>query len=80
VVIPENIVFDGAEAGVVAAFEQSVEWLIAEGASVSRITIPAFDEILALMAKHGTWSPPRPLRCIENDWAGLMRRRWTGAS
>ncbi|WP_160006255.1 amidase [Rhizobium sp. 18055] len=54
VVIPENIVFDGAEAGVVAAFEQSVEWLVAEGASVSRITIPAFDEILALMAKHGT--------------------------
>jgi aspartyl-tRNA(Asn)/glutamyl-tRNA(Gln) amidotransferase subunit A len=54
VVIPENIVFDGAEAGVVAAFEQSVEWLMAEGASVSRITIPAFDEILALMARHGT--------------------------
>jgi aspartyl-tRNA(Asn)/glutamyl-tRNA(Gln) amidotransferase subunit A len=53
-VIPDNIVFDGAEAGVIAAFEQSVEWLIAEGASVSRITIPAFDEILALMAKHGT--------------------------
>jgi aspartyl-tRNA(Asn)/glutamyl-tRNA(Gln) amidotransferase subunit A len=54
VVIPDNVVFDGAEAGVISAFEQSVEWLIAEGASVSRITIPAFDEILALMAKHGT--------------------------
>jgi aspartyl-tRNA(Asn)/glutamyl-tRNA(Gln) amidotransferase subunit A len=53
VVIPDNVVFDGAEAGVISAFEQSVEWLIAEGASVSRITIPAFDEILALMAKHG---------------------------
>jgi aspartyl-tRNA(Asn)/glutamyl-tRNA(Gln) amidotransferase subunit A len=54
VVIPDNVVFDGAEAGVVAAFETSVEWLIAKGASVSRVTIPAFDEILALMAKHGS--------------------------
>lgn len=53
VVIPDNVVFDGAEAGVIAAFETAVEWLIAEGASVSRVTIPAFDEILALMAKHG---------------------------
>jgi aspartyl-tRNA(Asn)/glutamyl-tRNA(Gln) amidotransferase subunit A len=54
VVIPSNIVFDGAEAGVVAAFETSVEWLIAAGASVSRIVLPAFDGILGLMAKHGS--------------------------
>ncbi len=54
VVIPDNVVFDGAEAGVVAAFEQGVEWLIAEGASVTRVTIPAFDEILALMGKYGS--------------------------
>ena len=54
IVIPDNVVFDGIEAGVLAAFEQSVEWLIAEGASVSRINIPAFDELFALMAQHGT--------------------------
>lgn len=54
VVVPDNVVFDGAEAGVVAAFEPSLEWLIAEGASVSRVTIPAFDEILALMGKYGS--------------------------
>ncbi|KQV65233.1 amidase [Rhizobium sp. Root1220] len=53
VVIPDNVVFDGAEAGVVAAFETSVEWLAAAGASISRIKIPAFDEILALMARYG---------------------------
>ncbi len=53
IVIPDNIVFDGAEAGVVATFETAVDWLAAEGASVSRIKIPAFDEILALMAQYG---------------------------
>ena len=53
IVIPDNVVFDGAEAGVVAAFETAVDWLAAEGASISRIKIPAFDEILALMAKYG---------------------------
>jgi aspartyl-tRNA(Asn)/glutamyl-tRNA(Gln) amidotransferase subunit A len=54
IVIPENVVFDGAEAGVVAAFETAIERLVAQGASVSRIAIPAFDEILASMAKHGS--------------------------
>lgn len=53
VVIPENVVFDGAEAGVVAAFETAVERLALAGASIRRINIPAFDEILAVMAKHG---------------------------
>jgi aspartyl-tRNA(Asn)/glutamyl-tRNA(Gln) amidotransferase subunit A len=53
IVIPDNIVFDGAEAGVVATFETAVDWLEAEGASISRIKIPAFDEILALMARYG---------------------------
>lgn len=53
IVVPENVVFDEAEAGVVAAFETAINWLVAEGASVSRIKIPAFDEILALMGKYG---------------------------
>ncbi|CDM62930.1 MULTISPECIES: amidase [Rhizobium] len=53
IIIPDNVVFDGAEAGVVAAFETAIDWLAAEGASISRIAIPAFDEILGLMAKYG---------------------------
>ncbi|WP_028745936.1 amidase [Rhizobium mesoamericanum] len=53
IVIPDNVVFDGAEAGVVAAFETAVDWLAAEGASISRFRIPAFDEILSLMATYG---------------------------
>jgi aspartyl-tRNA(Asn)/glutamyl-tRNA(Gln) amidotransferase subunit A len=53
IVIPENIVFDGAEPGVIAAFEAASERLARAGATVSRITLPAFNEILDLMAKHG---------------------------
>ncbi|MDQ0564032.1 aspartyl-tRNA(Asn)/glutamyl-tRNA(Gln) amidotransferase subunit A [Rhizobium mesoamericanum] len=53
IVIPDNVVFDGAEAGVVAAFETAVDWLAAEGASISRFRIPAFDEVLSLMATYG---------------------------
>jgi len=53
VVIPENLVFDGAEAGVVAAFEAAVDRLVAAGVIVSRTVIPAFDAILKLMASHG---------------------------
>ncbi len=53
IVVPDNVVFDGAEAGVVAAFETAVDWLAAEGASINRIRIPAFDEILGLMIKYG---------------------------
>ncbi len=53
VVIPENVVFEGAEAGVVAAFEAAVDRLVAAGVIVNRTVIPAFDEILQLMASHG---------------------------
>ncbi len=53
IVVPENVVFDGAEVGVVAAFETALERLAAAGASVRRMKIPAFDDLLAVMAKHG---------------------------
>jgi aspartyl-tRNA(Asn)/glutamyl-tRNA(Gln) amidotransferase subunit A len=53
VIIPENVVFDGAEHGVIAAFEAAVERLKVAGVKFTRMTIPAFDEILALMAKYG---------------------------
>ncbi|MDM9622744.1 amidase [Rhizobium sp. S96] len=53
IVVPTNVVFEGAEAGVVAAFEAALERLAKAGARISRVTIPAFDEILDVMAKHG---------------------------
>ncbi len=53
IVIPRNVVFDGLGSGVAEAFEGGVERLRAAGASFSQIDIPAFDEILALMARYG---------------------------
>lgn len=53
VIIPENVVFDGAEPGVVTAFEGAVDRLVAAGVTVDRTAIPAFDAIFALMASHG---------------------------
>jgi aspartyl-tRNA(Asn)/glutamyl-tRNA(Gln) amidotransferase subunit A len=52
-VIPKNVVFDGMEHGVEAAFENSVERLAKAGVTFDRIAIPAFDDILELMARHG---------------------------
>ncbi|ARM15394.1 MULTISPECIES: amidase [Rhizobium] len=51
--VPENIVFDGAEPGVVAAFEAALERLQRAGVRISRITIPAFDGIIDLLTKYG---------------------------
>ncbi|GAA3082586.1 amidase [Rhizobium viscosum] len=53
IVIPRNVVFDGLGPGVAEAFAGGVERLRSAGALVSPIEIAAFDEILALMAKHG---------------------------
>ncbi|PDS81098.1 amidase [Rhizobium sp. L43] len=51
--VPENVVFDGAEPGVVAAFEAALDRLQLAGAQVSRAVIPAFDEIFDLMTRYG---------------------------
>jgi aspartyl-tRNA(Asn)/glutamyl-tRNA(Gln) amidotransferase subunit A len=53
VVMPENVVFDGAEPGVVATFEATVERLSRKGVRFTRIKMPVFDEIFALMARYG---------------------------
>jgi len=53
IVIVRNIVFDGLGSGVAEAFDGGVERLRAAGAHISPIDIPAFEEILALLAKHG---------------------------
>lgn len=53
VLVPKNVVFDGAEMGVVDAFEAAIERLVAAGVSVARVDIPAFDAIFELTTKHG---------------------------
>ncbi|CDN55174.1 Amidase [Neorhizobium galegae bv. officinalis bv. officinalis str. HAMBI 1141] len=53
IVIPTNIVLDGAEAGVVAAFEAAIERLAKAGARITRFAFPTFDELPKLMVKYG---------------------------
>ncbi len=53
IAIPRNVVFDGLGPGVAEAFEGGVERLRSAGALISSIEIPAFDEIISLMAKQG---------------------------
>jgi aspartyl-tRNA(Asn)/glutamyl-tRNA(Gln) amidotransferase subunit A len=52
-VIPETVVFDGAEPAVVAAFEAAVQQLSRTGARIRRAAFPEFSAIFDLMAKHG---------------------------
>jgi aspartyl-tRNA(Asn)/glutamyl-tRNA(Gln) amidotransferase subunit A len=52
-VIPETIVFDDAEPGVVAAFEAAVLRLEKAGARIRRCAFPIFAEIFEIGARHG---------------------------
>jgi aspartyl-tRNA(Asn)/glutamyl-tRNA(Gln) amidotransferase subunit A len=53
IVVPENAVFDGAEPGVISAFDQALDRLQKAGATISRLRIPAFDEITELTKRRG---------------------------
>ncbi len=53
-VVPINLVFDGIEPEVRTVFEQLLERLRAAGARIVHRHIPAFDELAALTARHGT--------------------------
>lgn len=53
IVVPTNVVFDGAEDGVVAAFEDVLSRLERVGARVRRQAFPAFTRIFEIMAAHG---------------------------
>ncbi|MGK9233357.1 amidase [Inquilinus limosus] len=53
-VVPENIVFDQAEDGVVANFERALSALSAGGARVERRRIAILDEMAATGAAHGS--------------------------
>ncbi len=52
-VIPETVVFDDAEPGVVAAFEAAILRLEKAGARITRRAFPLFAEVLEIMARHG---------------------------
>jgi aspartyl-tRNA(Asn)/glutamyl-tRNA(Gln) amidotransferase subunit A len=52
-IVPSNIVFDGAEPAVVAAFEAALDRLVAQGAAVERRPLAAFDAIFELSRRHG---------------------------
>ncbi|AYD02044.1 aspartyl-tRNA(Asn)/glutamyl-tRNA(Gln) amidotransferase subunit A [Neorhizobium sp. NCHU2750] len=69
-VVPENAVFDGAEQGVVAAFEAALSRLEKQGARVSRIRIPAFEAIAELMKARGA--------LVTAEAFALHRERLTG--
>jgi aspartyl-tRNA(Asn)/glutamyl-tRNA(Gln) amidotransferase subunit A len=53
IVVPSNVVFDGIEPGVANAFERALERLAAGGAKIVRSAIPAFTEIIDLVAQRG---------------------------
>lgn len=52
-VVPTNVVFDGAEAEVLANFERSLKQLASAGARIKRKAIPVFESIQALNASRG---------------------------
>ena len=71
VIIPTNVVFDGTEPAVIAAFEEAVARLEAVGVTFVRAVMPGFSELLELMSNHGA------LVTAEAYW--LHRARITGA-
>ncbi|MUO81633.1 amidase [Agrobacterium vitis] len=52
-VVPERVFFDGAEDGVVQAFEAAIRRLEQAGAVVRRQAFPIMQQILDVLAKHG---------------------------
>jgi aspartyl-tRNA(Asn)/glutamyl-tRNA(Gln) amidotransferase subunit A len=52
-IVPTHGVLEGAEPGVVAAFEAALGRLEAAGARISRERFPGFDEVISMMGKYG---------------------------
>ena len=59
--IPENVVFEGAQDAVLRNFESSVRALEAAGASITRSTFSEFNEIAMLSEEHGYLLGPEVL-------------------
>lgn len=53
IVVPTDVVLDGAEDGVVSAFEQALSRLERAGARIRRQSIPALTRVFEIMAAHG---------------------------
>lgn len=70
-VVPETVVFDGIEDGVLAAFEAALARLVKAGAVVRRQAFPIFSEIFQLQQQHG------PL--VTAEAFALHRHRLSGA-
>ena len=51
--VPTNLVFDGLDAAVQENFDAAIARLQRGGAAIERVSLPAFDEILALSTRHG---------------------------
>ncbi|MBM3502493.1 MAG: amidase [Alphaproteobacteria bacterium] len=56
-VVPQNVVFEQAEAAVVENFERALERLARTGVAIERRPIPAFDALNGLTAKYGAITP-----------------------
>jgi aspartyl-tRNA(Asn)/glutamyl-tRNA(Gln) amidotransferase subunit A len=52
-VVPVNVVLDNVEPGVTSAFEAALHHLEAAGVAIERRVFPAFDGVMALIARHG---------------------------
>lgn len=79
IVIPTNVVFDGAGGDVVEAFELALDRLSVAGANIVREPIPALTELLDTMAQYGALVTAEAYafheaRIIGPD-AGLIDRR-----
>jgi aspartyl-tRNA(Asn)/glutamyl-tRNA(Gln) amidotransferase subunit A len=53
-IIPDTVVFDGIEAGVLERFDAFVEQLVEAGVRIERMNFRPFAEASALFARHGT--------------------------
>ena len=53
ILVPTDIVFDGAEDAVLANFEASIARLRKAGAKVKRVKMPVFQQIIDLIARRG---------------------------
>lgn len=69
--VPETVMFDGAEPEVVASFEAALRHIQAAGARIRRSPVPIFTEIFELMAKHGA--------LVTAEAYALHAKRLTGA-
>ena len=52
-IVPNNVVFDGAEEAVCANFDKAIEALARAGMRVQREPVPLLDEALSLTEQHG---------------------------